>query len=776
MNHHDRTILFVEDDSFVLTLYKSRLQAAGFSVHTVRDGLAAIEVLPRIQPDAVILDLMLPKLHGLEVLKFIRADVDLKATTVVILSNAYMEGLATAALQAGANAGILKTECTPSKLIRMLRDLVKKTPTPGTPLLDTGDQQTPTLHAMEVVAQEACRESARRELLKCAPRAIARLRQECLAFVKMGGPQAGREVLNSLYRRVHSLNARAGLGGCTRIANLASAFEAMLFEIVFQPPCATQSIMQTTVQAVDCLARLIENKNLDYAGPNRQHKMLVVDDDEVCNYAIVRTLKRARFDAVSVTDPKTGLARLKTEPFDVVLLDIMMPELDGFQVCEELRRIPHHRTTPVIFITSHGESQNRAQGVLAGGDDLITKPISPLELTLKVTIRLLQPDRPATATVLEPDVNAPQDGCQEPSHTLTADAADSPTERVRANDSLTLAAAPSKRQASQERSRAEAPIGLEQAVPTGMDNFGRDRRRAPVISPHPAGASAVSNRESASSQRPQPETMAPHDAVADLPARLREQERVPFRLRHEDEALRADHKAHLTELVRAAQQLEEARVQNRSLERQLAALKGECGLTQAKQWQRDQEALKQRLQTETEARERMAARLAEALQLRDLAEARARKATAEAAIQRAQLDAQARAAQAAKQRQAEVWRSLEQALAERKQTEEQLRRERDGEQDRRQAEARTLAENRIKLECKDQALAAAHAKIASLEERCAEVEMLLKRARRSPADAQAQSTNAATRHSVPKDHSPAGASACPANLPAVGSETLASVG
>ena len=113
-----RTILFVEDDSFVLTMYRSRLQTAGFQVEAAGDGLAAIAMLPRIRPDLVVLDLMLPKLHGLEVLKFIRSDVNLKGTPVVVLSNAYMEGLATKAMEAGANAGILKTQCTPAILDR----------------------------------------------------------------------------------------------------------------------------------------------------------------------------------------------------------------------------------------------------------------------------------------------------------------------------------------------------------------------------------------------------------------------------------------------------------------------------------------------------------------------------------------------------------------------------------------------------------------------------------------------------------------------------------
>src|ERR1019366_1653193 len=93
-------------------------------------------------------------------------------------------------------------------------------------------------------------------------------------------------------------------------------------------------------------------------------------------------LKHASFDAASVQDPKAGLTMLKRSPFDLVLLDINMPGMDGFEVCKQLRLIPHHKTTPVIFVTLHGEFQNRARGVLAGGNDLITKPISPIELAL----------------------------------------------------------------------------------------------------------------------------------------------------------------------------------------------------------------------------------------------------------------------------------------------------------------------------------------------------------------------------------------------------------
>ncbi len=206
----------------------------------------------------------------------------------------------------------------------------------------------------------------------------------------MAGLPAGEPPLSTLYKQVRFLATRAGLSGCVRIALLASAFEALLFEAVFKPGKATPSVAQTFAQAVDCLERLCQtNPGTTEVIPKA--KILVVDDDAVCNLAMVGALKRAHFEPVSVDDPQKALDMAQTGRYDVVFLDINMPVMNGFQVCERLRGMPEYRETPVIFITSFGDFQNRARSILSGGNDLIPKPISPVELVLKTTIRLLQP-------------------------------------------------------------------------------------------------------------------------------------------------------------------------------------------------------------------------------------------------------------------------------------------------------------------------------------------------------------------------------------------------
>jgi CheY-like chemotaxis protein len=118
--------------------------------------------------------------------------------------------------------------------------------------------------------------------------------------------------------------------------------------------------------------------------------VLVVDDDVICNRVIVGALKRARLEAESVTEPRTALQKSQAARYDLIFLDVVMPEMNGFELCERLRRLPGYERTPVVFVTVHDDFENRVQSVHSGGNDLIAKPVFPLELALKATADLLQ--------------------------------------------------------------------------------------------------------------------------------------------------------------------------------------------------------------------------------------------------------------------------------------------------------------------------------------------------------------------------------------------------
>jgi len=109
--------------------------------------------------------------------------------------------------------------------------------------------------------------------------------------------------------------------------------------------------------------------------------VLVVDDEERIRRLIRMYLEREDFEVVEACDGKEALELALENDYSAILLDIMMPELDGIEVCKELRK---EKTTPVIMLTAKGEETNRVQGFEVGADDYIVKPFSPREVVLRV--------------------------------------------------------------------------------------------------------------------------------------------------------------------------------------------------------------------------------------------------------------------------------------------------------------------------------------------------------------------------------------------------------
>lgn len=123
-----KTILYVEDDPVVLTAYRNCLEREGFSVESAKDGLEAMKVLLRLVPDLVVLDLMLPKFDGGEVLKFIQSNPRLKTVPVIILSTNSIVDADEEYVLEGANRRFIKDQCTFPMVLQSIRELLVGTP------------------------------------------------------------------------------------------------------------------------------------------------------------------------------------------------------------------------------------------------------------------------------------------------------------------------------------------------------------------------------------------------------------------------------------------------------------------------------------------------------------------------------------------------------------------------------------------------------------------------------------------------------------------------
>ena len=119
-------------------------------------------------------------------------------------------------------------------------------------------------------------------------------------------------------------------------------------------------------------------------------KILVVDDEAISRRAIVYALEKAKLKSVNVDDPQQALQMLNDNEFDLIFLDVDMPGMTGYELCAKLRALPQHKKTPVVFVTSLNDFENRTNSTMAGGNNFIGKPFLFIELTVKALIHVLK--------------------------------------------------------------------------------------------------------------------------------------------------------------------------------------------------------------------------------------------------------------------------------------------------------------------------------------------------------------------------------------------------
>src|SRR5512137_299660 len=167
-----KTVFLVDDDSSTVNLYCSRLEQAGFRTASAFDAEKAFEALPNLSADLIILDLMLPKVGGFELLEAIRSDSRHKDTPVLVLSNAYLPEMAQRALRAGGNKALAKSECTSWELVSISRELVG--------IAEEGRTDEPG--AAGASGGNGLAEELKKAFMEGGSGEVAAIRQQCLKY------------------------------------------------------------------------------------------------------------------------------------------------------------------------------------------------------------------------------------------------------------------------------------------------------------------------------------------------------------------------------------------------------------------------------------------------------------------------------------------------------------------------------------------------------------------------------------------------------------------
>lgn len=123
-------------------------------------------------------------------------------------------------------------------------------------------------------------------------------------------------------------------------------------------------------------------------------RIVVIEDEKDIVDLLSYTLRKEGYDVRSAACGKDGLDVIRRGPADLALIDIMLPDLDGLEVCKRLRADHDLRNLPVIFLTARGEEFDRVLGLELGADDYVVKPFSPRELVARIKAVLRRRERP----------------------------------------------------------------------------------------------------------------------------------------------------------------------------------------------------------------------------------------------------------------------------------------------------------------------------------------------------------------------------------------------
>src|SRR5713226_580867 len=123
-------------------------------------------------------------------------------------------------------------------------------------------------------------------------------------------------------------------------------------------------------------------------------RILVVDDEPVLVETIAYNLEQAGYQVTTAADGSSALEAARSETPDLIILDIMLPEMDGLEVCRQLRRESNTSTTPIMMLTAKGDEIDKVVGLEVGADDYVTKPFGRRELLARVRALLRRSDYP----------------------------------------------------------------------------------------------------------------------------------------------------------------------------------------------------------------------------------------------------------------------------------------------------------------------------------------------------------------------------------------------
>jgi CheY-like chemotaxis protein len=237
----------------------------------------------------------------------------------------------------------------------------------------------------QIWAEKSRQDAAGRlqEFFDWAPGQMATLRAQLSKVCRATEKPLRVELLREFFHQLNTLKEKAGLPELRPAWLMTCGLQGLFQQLSMTATNINPSVLRTAAGAVDLLETLCApgvDPNLAARTPV---ELLAVDDNAVCLAAVSLALKKAFRQPDLAAEGLAGLAFAQQKQYDAIFLDVEMPGMDGFELCQKIHETYLNRTTPIIFVTSHSDFNSRAQSTLVGGQDLIAKPFLSFEITVK---------------------------------------------------------------------------------------------------------------------------------------------------------------------------------------------------------------------------------------------------------------------------------------------------------------------------------------------------------------------------------------------------------
>lgn len=402
----DRPLKFlvVDDDLISRHALSLSLKKAFSQPDLAVDGETALAQTASQAYDVIFLDVQMPGMDGFELCSKIRATGPNRATPVVFVTVQSDFDARCKSTLSGGNDLMGKPFLTFEVTVKALTlawhgRLAERTRKPlrePDPCRDTADMLTtvtedprpapnPIIPLLPPLATPPSAEpdEITNAFLIRASKQLDPLWQLCQTILQIPDKETRQTLLLDGFLRLNSLIPRLGAEVVHPAYRLCAALEGLLRKMLQNPRHATPSTLDTLASAVVLLTDLCTPALKADLAIHPPIHILVVDDDLVARRSLVGALQTAFKKPESAENGEAALALAQKKPFDVIFLDVVMPRMDGYEVCSKIRQTVPNHATPVVFVTGQSDFDTRARMSRNGGDDLMGKPFLTPEIIVK---------------------------------------------------------------------------------------------------------------------------------------------------------------------------------------------------------------------------------------------------------------------------------------------------------------------------------------------------------------------------------------------------------